>query len=177
MKTLFILSIVLSCIPFHLLAQSQQNVAMNQMLPEEVIYMPSKKFVYEIYDSITSPQILFEEEHFLGGNLTRKWNTFNYNYTRIFDVKAGFSGSAVEIQKPSIYNAVIKVNNYYKKAYKKGLLDKAEIESKLSHILDCANVIYFEDTNDEFENAIKSAKSILDIIHMFDDVTIKLIRY
>ena len=53
---------------------------------------------------------MFETEHYLGSDITGKWNTFIQNYTHEYDVTIGFTDSSVEILKPSIYKAVNKVN-------------------------------------------------------------------
>jgi hypothetical protein len=153
-----------------------KDIAMNNLSGPEEVNLYNKGYVYEVYDSISSSKSVFEEEHFLGGKLSEKWNSFNQNFTRVFDVKIGLSKSAVEIQKPSVYNAVIKVNNYYKKAVRKGTISKDEAEHKLSHIFDCANVICFSYNTSDFENAVKNVKSPEDIISLFDKVVIKVVN-
>ena len=136
---------------------------------------PTEKFVYSVYGEIPTAKATFEEEHFLGNPLTNKWNTFIQNYTHIYDMSVGFSGSTVEVSKPAIYNAVVKVNKYYKKAVRKGTVDKNVAIQKLSHILDCANVIYTEAETAAFEQAVSETKEAEEIIALFDKVELKFV--
>jgi hypothetical protein len=132
-------------------------------------------YLFTIYGAIPNPKVTFEEEHFLGGELTAKWNAFNQNYTHVYSVSIGPSTSSAEIVKPAVYNAVNKVNAYYKKAVRKGLISKEEAIRKLSHIFDCANVICFDDQSVSFEHAVNKAASPEEIIALFDCVDIKVI--
>lgn len=131
-------------------------------------------YVYTVYGEIPVAKTAFEEEHFLGGELTKKWNTLNANYTHVYNVSVGFTDSGTEIVKPAIYNAVLKVNKYYRKALRKGLVSKDNAVKELSHILDCANVICFEDQTEGFEEAVSKAGEPQEIIALFNQV--KLIR-
>lgn len=131
-------------------------------------------YSYTVYGEIPVAKTAFEEEHFLGGELNQKWNTLNANYTHVYDVSVGFTDSGTEIVKPAVYNAVQKVNKYYRKAISKGLVSKDEAVKQLSHIFDCANVICFENNTEDFEKAIADANEPEQIIALFNRV--KLIR-
>lgn len=136
---------------------------------------PAVKFTYSVYGEIPTVKATFEEEHFLGASLNAKWNTFIQTYTRVYDVSVGFSGSTVEVAKPAVYNAVQKVNKYYKKAVRKGTVPSEEALQKLNHILDCANVICMENDTEAFETAIANAKTIEETIALFDHVKLEFI--
>lgn len=136
---------------------------------------PEEKFIFSVYGEIPTAQATFEEEHFLGNPLTSRWNTFIQNYTHVYNLSVGFSGSTVEIAKPTIYNAVIKVNKHFKKAVRKGEIDKETAMRKLSHILDCANVICTENETEAFEQAISETKEVEEIIALFDNVELKFV--
>ena len=116
---------------------------------------------------------MFEAEHYLGSDITGKWNTFIQNYTHEYDVTIGFTDSSVEILKPSIYKAVNKVNKYYKKALKKEEVSREVATFNMGHILDCANVMCFDDNSKSFEEALKSADEPEEIIALFNQVTLK----
>lgn len=131
-------------------------------------------YSYTIYGEIPIAKTIFEEEHFLGGELNQKWNTLNANYTHVYNVSVGFTNSGTEILKPAIYNAVLKVNKYYRKACRKGFVNEAEAKKQLSHIFDCANVICFENNTENFEKAISEVNKPEQIIALFNQV--KLIR-
>ena len=107
------------------------------------------------------------------GGFTGKWNTFIQNYTHEYDVTIGFTDSSVEILKPSIYKAVNKVNKYYKKALKKEEVSREVATFNMGHILDCANVMCFDDNSKSFEEALKSANEPEEIIALFNQVTLR----
>lgn len=152
------------------------SLAVNTLGSNEKMVGLKKEYVVIVYNDIPTHEVLFEESHFLGGEFTQKWSIFGQIYTRVYDVKTGFSNSSVEIQKPAIYNAVIKINTYLKKGLKSGSFSKDEVSQKLTHILDCANVIFFDDNVSDFENDARKAKTPEDIIQLFDSVTIKIIQ-
>jgi len=162
------------------LAQQDKAIAMNVSFSRnysdaEITKSNENGFIFEVYGSIPSSKAAFEEEHYLGDQLSGKWTAFNSNYTRVYDVSIGITNATVEIVKPIIYKAVNKVNNYYKKQIRKGNISKEEAIRELSHILDCANVVCFEDNTTAFENAVSKAKTPEEIISVFNKVTIKFI--
>jgi len=161
-------------------AQQNHVLAMNTPVTGnesgEAIKTPNEEiFVFEVYGTIPAPKAMFEEEHFLGEPLSSKWTAFNQNYTRVYDVSIGFSDAAVEIVKPVIYKAVNKVNKYYRKSTQSGFVSKEEAINKVTHILDCANVLCFEDNTASFEKALNKAKTPEEIISLFNKVTIKVL--
>ena len=161
-------------------AQQNQVLAMNTpasgKTSDDIIKADDEEmFVFEVYGTIPAPKVTFEEEHFLGEPLSAKWTAFNQNYTRAYNVSVGFSDAAVEIVKPVIYKAVNKVNKYYKKSTHNGSVNKEEAVSKLTRILDCANVLCFEDNTGKFEDALNKAKTPEEIISLFNKVTIKVL--
>ncbi|MBP1678046.1 MAG: hypothetical protein H6Q20_2605 [Bacteroidetes bacterium] len=130
------------------------------------------KYTLDAYGSMSSSSTAFEEEHFLGGETTAKWSLFQERYKRVYDQAVGLTGSTVEIIKPTLFNAVNKINGYYKKALKKGEVSKAEVSNILNHILDCANLLSLEDDTKNIENDIKAAKSVDDMVRVFASVRI-----
>jgi len=135
----------------------------------------AKKFEFTVYGGIPVLESAFEEKHFLGNALSEKWNTFCRNYTRVYEVSVGLSGSAVEIAKPAVYNAVQKANKFYRKNVKSKKISKEEAILKLSHILDCANVICMENDTESFELAASEAKEPEQIIALFENVELKFL--
>ena len=134
---------------------------------------PKATFIFDVYGEIPTTKPVFETEHYLGSDITGKWNTFIQNYTHEYDVTIGFTDSSVEILKPSIYKAVNKVNKYYKKALKKEEVSREVATSNMAHILDCANVMCFDDNSKSFEEAVKSADEPKEIIALFNQVTLR----
>jgi len=180
MRKSILLCIFVLLTTYPVLAQQNQVIALNTSAPNhydetETIASANKEYIFEVYGDIPTPKASFEEEHFLGGQISGKWTAFNQNYTHVYDVSIGFTDSAVEIVKPIIYKAVNKVNNYFKKCTRKGTLSKEEATQKLTHILDCANVICFEENTEAFESALSKAKTAEEIVRLFDNVIIKRI--
>lgn len=131
-------------------------------------------FVFHTNGDIPVAETAFPEEHYLGGDVSKKWNTFLANYTHEYSVSVGLSNSGYEYIKPAVFNAVNRANKYVKKALKSHSMTKDEAVSKLSHMLDCANVIFYEPDTDKFEAAAKAAKTGADVIRLFDSV--KLVK-
>ena len=70
-----------------------------------------KEFTLEVYGGeIPNVKPAFDEEHFLGGEITKKWNTFLCNYTHTYEVEVGLSSSGTEFRKPAVFKAVERVN-------------------------------------------------------------------
>lgn len=131
---------------------------------------PVIEYTFRTYGDIPVAKTAFEEEHYLGNDVSKKWNTFIANYRHEYSVSVGLSNSGYEFVKPAVYNAVQRANKYVKKALKKNIMTRSEAVSTLSHILDCANVICFEDDTKKFEDAAKAAKSGEDVIRLFKKV-------
>ncbi|MBP1638766.1 MAG: hypothetical protein H6Q17_349 [Bacteroidetes bacterium] len=182
MKKLLYISLLLMEVSLTVQAQTYTEIAaVNHATSKEISSVSSAttnvrtRYLFKVYGSIPTPKATFEEEHFLGGDLSAKWNAFNQNYTHVYNVTIGPSTSNIEIVKPAVYNAVNKVNAYYKKAVRKGWVTRDEAIRKLSHIFDCANVICFDDESAPFEREVNKAISPEEIISLFDCVDIKVI--
>ena len=118
------------------------------------------EFVFDIYGDIPVAKVVFESDHFLGEGIAKKWDTFVHNYTH-------------EIVKPAVYKAVNKVNKYYKKAVNKNQISRDAAITNMAHILDCANVICFEQDTQTLEQALRSADRPEAIIALFDKVKLR----
>ena len=130
------------------------------------------KYTLDSYGSTSGLKNAFEAEHFLGGETSLKWNLFQQNYKRVYEQTVGFSGSSVEILKPTVFNAVNKVNNYYKKLVNNNPENKEEATKVLNHILDCANLLCYEEDTKRIETDIKNAKTNQDIVLVFASIHI-----
>ena len=128
---------------------------------------------WHIYGDIPVAKVVFESDHFLGEGIAKKWDTFVHNYTHEYDMSVGFSDTSVEIVKPAVYKAVNKVNKYYKKAVNKNQISRDAAITNMAHILDCANVICFEQDTQTLEQALRSADRPEAIIALFDKVKLR----
>jgi hypothetical protein len=130
------------------------------------------RYTLDSYGSTTKLKTAFEDEHFLGGETSLKWNLFQQNYKRVYEQTVGLSGSSVEIIKPTVFNAVNKVNNYYKKLLNSNSANKEEVAGILNHILDCANLLCYEEDTKRIEAEIKNAKNNPEIVQVFASIRI-----
>lgn len=130
-----------------------------------------KEFTLEVYGGeIPYVKPAFDEEHFLGGEITKKWNTFLCNYTHTYEVEVGLSSSGTEFRKPAVFKAVERVNKYVKKSYKSQHMTKEEAIRIMSHVLDCANIICLESDTAALEEAAGDANTAEEALAFFDHI-------
>ena len=130
-----------------------------------------KEFTLEVYGGeIPNVKPAFDEEHFLGGEITKKWNTFLCNYTHTYEIEVGLSSSGTEFRKPAVFKAVERVNKYVKKSYKSQRMTKEEAIRIMSHVLDCANIICLESDTAALEEAAGDANTAEEALAFFDHI-------
>lgn len=130
-----------------------------------------KEFTLEVYGGeIPDVKPAFEEEHFLGGEITRKWNTFLCNYTHTYDVEVGLSASGTEFRKPAVFKAVERVNRYVKKNFKSHQMTREEAIRIMTHVLDCANIICLENDTAALEHAAGDTRTAEEALAFFDQI-------
>ena len=130
-----------------------------------------KEITLEVYGGeIPNVKPAFDEEHFLGGEITKKWNTFLCNYTHTYEVEVGLSSSGTEFRKPAVFKAVERVNKYVKKSYKSQHMTKEEAIRIMSHVLDCANIICLESDTAALEEAAGDANTAEEALAFFDHI-------
>ena len=79
----------------------------------------------------------------------------------------------MEIYKPAIYNSVMKLDSYFKKAVRRQEINEQTATTELSKCLDAAFVAYYEEETGELEKALKKAKSPEEILTVFNSILIK----
>lgn len=158
------------------LAMAAKPAAKEPMAPEAhaTALASTPTFTFEVYGDIPNVKATFEEEHFLGEAITKKWNTFLCNYTRTYDVEIGLAPTGTELRKPAVYKAVERANKYVRKAVKAHALTREEAVEALAHVLDCANVICLEDDTEAVEKAAGEAKDGEEAMAFFKGI--KLVR-
>lgn len=130
-----------------------------------------KEFTLEVYGGeIPNVKPAFDEEHFLGGEITKKWNTFLCNYSHTYEVEVGLSSSGTEFRKPAVFKAVERVNKYVKKSYKSQHMTKEEAIRIMSHVLDCANIICLESDTAALEETAGDANTAEEALAFFDHI-------
>lgn len=174
MKKIIAFTLILCFAFLNVFAQQDSDIAMRAAeLNSTDSHDYIKKYTLEFVD-LTSEMNnkKAEEEHFLGTETSKKWNMFRSNYRREYSQSIGLTNSSIEIVKPTVFNAVVKINNFYKKELKKGVFSKVEITKDFNHILDCANLIFYENNTKNIEDEIKSSGSIEELIKVFKSIEI-----
>lgn len=108
-------------------------------------------------------------EHYLGDIIAKKWFRFKETYTYVEKGTPMSPGDKVIVRKPTVFYAVRKLNNYYKKEIRKGRINPSDAIDEFGSILDKSFVIYDQKT-DEFEELLKSSGKPKDIIKAFEKV-------
>lgn len=160
------------CITAFMAMVAMSDVICAMTLPSENSETPAS-YTFMVYGDIPVAKTVFEENHYLGDAISTKWNTFIANYTYTYDVEVGLSNTGTELRKPVVYKAVERANKYVKKALKSGRMSNDEAVAIMSHTLDCANVICFEDETVEFEAAAKAAKTGEEVVALFRKVKLE----
>lgn len=112
-------------------------------------------------------------EHLLGDQVARKMFAVRKLYVRRQSSSIGYTNNTVEIAKPVIYNAVLKLESYFKKSVRKDEMDATEAAARFAAFLDIASVVYYEDDTTALENAVKQAKEPGALTALFDKVQIR----
>lgn len=130
----------------------------------------SPVYRYTVYGDIPVAETAFAEEHCLGPEISPRWNTFLRNYTHEYRVETGLSGSGVEIRKPALFNAVERADRHVRRLLRKGRCSREEAVRLMAHILDCANVLCFEEDTAALEQAAREARSGEAVLALFSQV-------
>lgn len=106
-------------------------------------------------------------DHFFGNEIGIKLEKLRkeYTWTEFSVVK---QMDVLNIDKPAIYNAVKKLERYYKKGVKKGLIDLEVAQKELSQILDIAINIRHQATSD-FENFLNDMDTEEQLVSLFTE--------
>lgn len=111
-------------------------------------------------------------DHPLGVNIAKKLYLFRNTYTVIEQPTPTSPGEKTIVYKPSIYNSLLKLNRYYKKEVKQGVITKEEASERLERYLDIAISIFIENT-ETFEQKLKKAKGPDEISKVFSLVILE----
>jgi hypothetical protein len=135
----------------------------------------AKKFVYR--NSVNEEDLYKIDktmltEHPFGDLIARKLYLLEDIYTYVEAPTPTSPGEKTIVKKPTIYNAVLKLNRNLKKMVKKGVMDKNTATADLNLCLDVALSISADDTND-FESELKKAKTPDQVIQVFKMVELR----
>lgn len=135
-----------------------------------VAKQPEPAFTFEVWGPVPDVENPMPEKHFLGSEVTRKWNTFLKNYSRQYAVSVGFTDSGYETLKPAVYHAVMRANRYVRKQVRQQLMSRADAVALMDHVLDCANTVVFESGTEQLEAAADHAATGKAAVDFFNSV-------
>ena len=132
----------------------------------------SNAFVFDGYGELPKSENEIEE-HFLGEIIAHKWSAVNQLFIKKSSVSVGFGDSYVETLKPSVFNAVYKMNSFYKKACNKNVISITEAAKQFDWVLDCALAAYYSPDSKAFEEALVGKRKPEEILEVFNSVILK----
>jgi hypothetical protein len=131
-----------------------------------------KKFVFKVYGVSATPKGEVES-HYLGNEIAVKWALVNELYLRKSNVNIGFGSTYSETLKPSILNAVYRMNTYYKKGLIRKNIGESEAKKEYAWILDCSIAICHCPNTTEFEKELTKTKEPDQIVNLFNSVVLE----
>lgn len=139
---------------------------------DEIRGHSGKKYRFTIYSVNENPKGEVES-HYMGKEIAEKWTLVNELYLRKSDVHIGFGSTYSETIKPSILNAVYRMNAHYKKVLNRKIISESEAKRQFSWILDCAIAICYCPESAEFESALTKTRDPDQIIEIFNAVELE----
>lgn len=129
-----------------------------------------ERFIFDTYaQSMNIENVKDYPSHELGDVVARKWQIIENTFLVRYETKVGLTSSNVEVRKHNLLESIEKLDKYYRKATKKGLLDKAYAAQKLSAYQDLAYTLFYEES-EKFEKALSKAKNAEDIMNLYDSI-------
>ena len=108
----------------------------------------------------------YATQHYLGDEFTQKFYALKEKY--VYRPEASFNSPtpASITEKPSIYNSLKKLDKYYKKKLKKGMIKEEEVKAALTKALAVGYSVRYADTSD-LEAVLWKTKDIVEIEKIF----------
>ena len=108
----------------------------------------------------------YANQHYLGDEFTQKFYALKEKY--VYRPEASFNSPtpASITEKPSIYNSLKKLDKYYKKQLRKGMIQEDKVKASLSKALAVGYSIRYADTSD-LEEILWKTKDIAEIEKIF----------
>jgi len=134
------------------------------------IYAQDSEFLFEnnLGDTLRYKiNYAYAGTHTLGPEVARKMMLLQETFTHIEKGTSMSPGDKTIVTKPEIFYAVKKLNTYYKKAVKKGVIDEKQAAKNMISAVDKSFSILYQD-NEKFEAYLKSQKKPEAIQKAFD---------
>jgi|GEM_PF-1087639 len=109
---------------------------------------------------------VYGPEHYLGPKFTEELTVLLDRYTYTPAPTPMNPTPARSTEKPAIYNSLKKLDKYYKKQLKKGLISKPDAEKALQKVINITYSVRFEET-DELEKILWKTKNPVDLNDLF----------
>jgi hypothetical protein len=125
--------------------------------------------VINIKDELEKIEITGIRKHALGDDIAKRIYLFEKTYTYMSNALPGaFSGKLV-IQKPGIYNSILKLDKYITRQEKNGKISREQAIGELAQYLDKALMLYYENTS-LLEEELKNADSTQALTFIYSTV-------
>ncbi|MEM8894839.1 MAG: hypothetical protein AAGC88_09695 [Bacteroidota bacterium] len=146
--------------------------AINLFLPELAkCQEPADVYYFDYMDHrLEDPDIdeNYLKEHPFGKEVAIRVEAVKQKYTYVVEGSATAPQDRRIVEKPVLYYAVQKLDNFYKKQVKKGGMNSGKATEKLVFALDVAMLIRYQQT-EQLEKDIKKLKGGEEIARFFDD--------
>ncbi|MBN1598815.1 MAG: hypothetical protein JW894_11015 [Bacteroidales bacterium] len=141
----------------------------------QAVYSQEDNFVFEdnpYVTDISSVDRTYLKDHPLGKDISARLELLKNVYTYIEPASAVSPSDKTVVMKPVIYNSVVKLNRYYKKKSKNGLIDTEKDKNEFETIINKALILYSEDT-ENLERDLRKAKEPEEILEVYSRVILK----
>lgn len=129
-----------------------------------------RSFVFDTYaSSIETDEIKDYSSHEFGDIIAKKIQVIENTFLIRYEISVGLTDSEVEVLKPDLLKSIERINKYYLKAVKKGIINKEIAIKKLSNYLDIAYTLFYEESS-EFEKSLRKAKGTEETLNLYDRV-------
>ena len=129
-------------------------------------------FVFNVYSLENNDLPDENSSNFFGELAGKKKMRLQETYTFSTPIAPGNPGTKTIVRKPAIYNAVVRLEKYYRKQVKKGECPEEEARASFLKVLDVAQAAFPESTT-EFEQELSSTKNIETIAQIFNKAIVK----
>lgn len=159
------------------LAGSSINLETGRIFPSKDKADEDKRFYFRIQEFLLEEfdADAVYDAHFLGDTVARKMHRVNSLYIKKSDLTVGFGHTHVEILKPTIYNALNKVERHLKKAVRKEEISTEKAAAIFSLYLDYAVAIFHDPESSAFEEALSKARNAGEMMELFESVEMEVI--
>lgn len=111
--------------------------------------------------------------HLLGDGVAKKMFAARKIYVRRYPASVGFTDNTIEIYKPAIYNAITRLDAYFRKAVRRHEMSVQEAAVAFSKCLDVAYLAFYEEQTADLELALKEAKAPGQLLAVFHSILIE----